>query len=258
MEPVPFEITILLYQFSQWSPRLLLPAHGKGASMIADVNQPDGGELTPERICVGVGVTREIIEVCASSMRLVFGYRNETFGIESLTDAIAEWSPTLVVVESAGGYECEAACALQAARLPVAVVHLHQARAFIARSLDLPLEGKGAHARMMTELACMLDDTPSSARFAEPLADPQLQHVQALVQRRRQLARTLMAEYQLLARCHPSVRGGIEQTIAFLSSQIGVVERHCGRQVRGQRVGAARALARVVRRSGRAARSSGR
>ncbi|MBR8127796.1 hypothetical protein [Burkholderia ambifaria] len=237
---------------------MLLAAHGKGASMIGDVNRPDGGDLVPERICVGVGVTREIIEVCVSSMRLVFGYRNETFGIESLTDAIAEWSPALVVVESAGGYECEAACALQAARLPVAVVHLHQARAFIARSLDLPLEGKGAHARMMTELACMLDAAPSSARFAEPLADPQLQHVQALVQRRRQLARTLMAEYQLLARCHPSVRVGIEQTIAFLGNQIDVVERHCGWQVRGQRVGTARALARAVRRSGRAARLSGR
>ena len=134
--------------------------------MIADVNQPDGGDLMPERICVGVGVTREIIEVCASSMRLVFGYRNETFGIESLTDAIAEWSPTLVVVESAGGYECEAACALQAARLPVAVVHLHQARAFIARSLDLPLEAVAYHEPPFTQWTVLPLSAPLLATFS--------------------------------------------------------------------------------------------
>lgn len=203
--------------------------------------------VAPERICVGVGVTSTTLEVCISTQRVVYGYRNETFGIESLTDAIAEWSPEIVLLESASGHENEVACALLAARLPAAVIHLHHARAFIACPINPPLEGKGAHARVMAELASMLAEAPASSRFVEPLSDPQLHYVQALVQRRRQLTCTLMAEYQLLAKTHPSVRGGIEQVIAFLSNQIGMVERHCGRLVRVQRAGAARALAQAAR-----------
>ncbi|NIE56732.1 hypothetical protein [Burkholderia sp. Ap-955] len=231
-------------------------AGGQGARMSAGVTWSGDEADLPERVCVGIGVTREVLEVCASSLHAIFGYRNETFGIESLVDTIAEWSPALVLLEAAGGRECEAACALQAARLPVAVVQLHQARAFIARATELPLEGKGAHARVLTELANVLDDVSSNPRFAEPLAEPGLQQVQALVQRRRLLVQALMAEYQLLAHAHSSVRGGIEQTIAFLSNQIGTVDRHCGRLVRGQRVGTARALARAKR--PRRMRASGR
>ncbi|RKU00491.1 hypothetical protein C7H84_25670 [Burkholderia sp. Nafp2/4-1b] len=189
-------------------------------------------------------MTRDTLEVCAASVHLVFGYRNETFGIESLTDAVAEWLPRLVVVEAAGGLECMVACSLQAARLPVAVVQPHQARGFVDRP---PSSEKGAQARLMAELARMLDDLVPGASVIEPLSDPDLHYVQALVQRRRQLAHALIAEYQSLARCHPSVRRGVEQTIACLSSQIDAIDRQCGRQVRTQRVGVARLLARTKR-----------
>lgn len=55
--------------------------------------QPHGDELTPERVFVGISVTHETLEVSLSSLRVILGYRNETFGIESLTDAIAGLSP---------------------------------------------------------------------------------------------------------------------------------------------------------------------
>ncbi|WP_155633592.1 hypothetical protein [Burkholderia cepacia] len=152
-----------------------------------------GDELTPERVFVGISVTREILEVDVSSLRVILGYRNETYGIESLTDAIAEWAPARIVLESSGGAESHAACALQAARLPVAVAHAHQARDFIAGAAGMPPEGKGARARLLSSLAREFDRYPMCARLAEPLSDPPLQYVQALVQRRRQLASTMMA-----------------------------------------------------------------
>ncbi|PCE29737.1 IS110 family transposase [Burkholderia ubonensis subsp. mesacidophila] len=203
--------------------------------------------LAPDQVCVGISVATEIVEISVSSLSAILGYRNETFGIESLTDAIAEWSPALVVLEAAGGFEVEVACALQAVRLPVVVVDPHHARDFVAGAAERPLEGKGVRARVLAELACALVRHPSCGRIAAPLPDPQLRYVQALVQRRRQLARTLVAEYQLLTWCHASVRGGIEQTIAFLKNQIGVVDRHCARHVSAQRADVARALVRVKR-----------
>ncbi|MXN78201.1 hypothetical protein GR157_26065 [Burkholderia sp. 4701] len=209
--------------------------------------QPEGDALEPDQIVVGISISNESVEICVSSLSVILGYRNETFGIESLTDAIAEWSPALIVLEAAGGPELEVACALQAVRLPVVVVNPHHARDIVAGAAERLLDGKGARARLLAELACVLVRHPSCSRIVAPLPDPQLQYVQALVQRRRQLARTLMAEYQLLAWCHASVRGGIEQTIAFLKSQIGVVDRHCARHVSAQRADVARALARLKR-----------
>ncbi|WP_155681530.1 hypothetical protein [Burkholderia stagnalis] len=209
--------------------------------------QQEDEALGTDPVYVGISVATEIVEISVSSLSVILGYRNETFGIESLTDAIAEWSPALIVLEAAGGLELEVACALQAVRLPVVVVNPHHARDFVAGAAERSLEGKGARARMLAELACVLVRHPSCSRIVAPLSDPQLRYVQALVQRRRQLARTLMAEYQLLAWCHSSVRGGIEQTIAFLKNQIGVVDRHCARHVSAQRADVARALARVKR-----------
>ncbi|OXI68735.1 IS110 family transposase [Burkholderia sp. AU31280] len=209
--------------------------------------------LAPAPVCVGIGVTHDTLEICISSLSVIFGYRNETFGIESLADGIVAWAPALIVLESAGGAEHEVACALQALRLPLAIVKPQQARDWLPDSVTLPLDGKGARARVLAALADALNRHPSGGRLVEPLSDPQLGHVQALVQRRRQLARMQIAEYQLLTLCHGSVRNGIVQTIAFLKHQIAVVDRHCARHVNTQRDAFARLLAHEVR-PGRVAR----
>ncbi|KWU27371.1 hypothetical protein GJG85_23870 [Burkholderia sp. MS389] len=209
--------------------------------------------LAPAPVCVGIGVAHETLEICISSLSVIFGYRNETFGIESLADGIVAWAPALIVLESAGGAEHEVACALQALRLPLAIVKPQQARDWLPDSVTLPLDGKGARARVLAALADALNRHPSGGRLVEPLSDPQLGHVQALVQRRRQLARMQIAEYQLLTLCHGSVRNGIVQTIAFLKHQIAVVDRHCARHVNTQRDAFARLLAHEVR-PGRVAR----
>lgn len=202
------------------------------------------GDAALEPVYVGIGVTRETLEVCISSLSVILGYRNETFGIESLADAMADWAPALIVLESAGGSECEVGCVLQALGLPLAIANPHHARDWIPRRAGGPPEGKGARARVLMALAGALDRHPCSGRLAEPLPDLQLRHVQALVQRRRQLMRMQIAEYQLLTWCHGSVREGIVRTIAFLKQQIAVIDRHYARHVDLQRSECARVLAR--------------
>ncbi|MDN7860800.1 hypothetical protein QZM81_33840 [Burkholderia cepacia] len=255
MEPVPPGILHFDYDSSSGEhrcPNFFFAGRTEGRDqerirMSDQAAQQHDEALAPERVFVGISVTRETVEVGISSLSVILGYRNETFGIESLTDAIAGLAPARIVLESSGGAEFEAACSLQAARLAVAVAYPHQARDFLAGAVEIPLERKGARARLLTELARQFDQHPSCARLVEPLADPQLQSLQALVQRRRQLARTLIAEYQLLTCSQANVRGGIEQTIAFLENQIGVIDRYCARHVSAQRAELARAMARAKR-----------
>ncbi|WP_175917075.1 hypothetical protein [Burkholderia pyrrocinia] len=254
MEPVPVEILHFDCDSSSDEHRRphFFPGRTEGRDqermrMSDRAAQQHGEALAPERVFVGISVTQETVEVGISSLAVICGYRNETFGIESMTDAIAGLAPARVVLEASGGAEAEAACALQAARLAVAVVYPHRARDFLMGAVEIPLERKGARARFLTELAGKFDQHPSCAQLVEPLSDPELLYVQALVQRRRQLARTVIAEYQLLACCQANVRGNIEQTIAFMEHQIGVIDRFCARHVSAQRVKLARAMARAKR-----------
>ncbi len=65
-----------------------------------------------------------------------------------------------------------------------------------------------------------------------------------------------MAEYQLLALSHPSVRKGVEQTIGFLKVQIASVERCCATQLRSHRATFTDALS-IARRAGRGRHAEG-
>ncbi|ABM56749.1 hypothetical protein Veis_0971 [Verminephrobacter eiseniae EF01-2] len=61
-------------------------------------------------------------------------------------------SPALVVLEATGGYEFEAACALQAAGLDVAVVNPRQARDF-ARAMGALAKTDSLDAKMLAAFA---------------------------------------------------------------------------------------------------------
>lgn len=76
----------------------------------------------------------------------------------------------LVALETTGGYESEAACALQAKELAVAVVDPGFARAIgvLARTHALD-------ARMLVALSRVLHPHPECGRFVKPLADAELQ-----------------------------------------------------------------------------------
>src|SRR6218665_2273036 len=124
-------------------------------------------------------------------------------------------SPALVVLEATGGYEFEAACALQAAGLDVAVVNPRQARDF-ARAMGALAQTDNLHPKILAPFPpalppvpgglwpnppawtqkCwrlplgVLHQPPERSRFVKPLADETLQRLQALVLRRRQLVDT--------------------------------------------------------------------
>lgn len=193
---------------------------------------------------VGIDVSRDTLEVGSTGQSSTLQYANESGAIEVLAVELASWAPSLIVLEATGGYEFEAACALQAAGLAVAVVNPRQARDF-ARSMGALAKTDQLDARMLAEFARVLHQHPERARFIKPLADADLQRLQALVLRRRQLVGMLTSERQRLRMAHASARPSIERTIEFLKAQVQDLERECAAHIAAHHAELAQALGSV-------------
>lgn len=197
-----------------------------------------------EAVFIGIDVSRDTLEVGGTAQTPSWQHANDNSGIQALTAQLVALAPSLVVLEATGGYEFEAACALQAAGLAVAVVNPRQARDF-ARAMGALAKTDRLDARMLAEFARVLHQHPERERFVKPLADAELQRLQALVLRRRQLVGMLTAERQRLRMSHASARPSLEPTIEFLKAQIGDIERECAAHVGAHHAALARALGSV-------------
>ena len=141
-----------------------------------------------DSVFVGIDVSSQTLEVASSEQTKTWQLANDAQGIEQLVSQASALAPALVVLEATGGYEFEAACALQAAGLAVAVVNPRTARDF-ARAMGAVAKTDALDARMLAAFARVLHQHPERERFVKPLADAELQQLQALVLRRRQLVR---------------------------------------------------------------------
>lgn len=125
----------------------------------------------------------------------------------------------------------------------MAVVNPRQARDF-ARAMGALAKTDRLDARMLAEFACVLHQHPERERFVKPPADAELQRLQALVLRRRQLVGMLTSERQRLRIAHVSARPSLERTIEFLKAQIEDIERECAAHVSAHHAALAQALGR--------------
>ncbi|MDT9110820.1 IS110 family transposase, partial [Escherichia coli] len=83
-----------------------------------------------DSIFIGIDVSSQTLEVASSEQAKTWRLANDAGGIEQLVSQASALAPALVVLEATGGYEFEAACALQAVGLAVAVVNPRTARDF--------------------------------------------------------------------------------------------------------------------------------
>lgn len=197
-----------------------------------------------EAVFLGIDVSRDTLELGSTAQTASWRHTNDAPGIEAMCSELVALAPTLVVLEATGGYEFEAACTLQAAGLSVAVVNPRQARDF-ARAMGVLAKTDSLDARMLAEFARVLHQHPQRDRFIKPLAGAELQRLQALVLRRRQLVGMLTSERQRLRISHASARASIERTIDFLKKQIDDVEGQCAEHVRNHHAALAQALGSV-------------
>ena len=123
-----------------------------------------------DSVFVGIDVSAQALEVASRAEVKTWQVGNAASGIEQLAAQRASVQPALVVVEATGGYEFEAACALQAAGLAVAVVNPRTARDF-ARAMGALAKTDALDARMLAAFARVLHQHPERERFVKPLAE---------------------------------------------------------------------------------------
>lgn len=197
-----------------------------------------------DSVFIGIDVSSQTLEVASSAQTKTWQASNDAHGIESLCSQLTALGPALVVLEATGGYEFEAACALQAAGLAVAVVNPRMARDF-ARAMGALAKTDALDAHMLAAFARVLHQHPERERFVKPLADAQLQQLQALVLRRRQIVQMLTGERQRLRISHAAARPSIERVIEFLKQELGDSDTEVAAHVQHHHAQLAQALTSV-------------
>jgi transposase len=126
----------------------------------------------------------------------------------------------------------------------VAVVNPRTARDF-ARAMGTLAKTDALDARMLAAFARALHQHPERERFVKPLADAELQRLQALVLRRRQLVQMITSERQRMRISHVAARPSIERVIEFLKAELGDSDAQVAAHVQHHHATLAAALASV-------------
>jgi len=197
-----------------------------------------------DSVFVVIDVSSQTLEVASSNQAKTWQVSNDAAGLDPLVSRLLDLKPALVVLEATGGYEFEAACALQAAGLAVAVVNPRTARDF-ARAMGALAKTDALDARMLAAFARVLHQHPERERFVKPLADAELQRLQALVLRRRQLVQMITAERQRIRISHAVARPSIERVIEFLKAELAGSDAEVAAHIQRHHADLAEALASV-------------
>jgi transposase len=140
-----------------------------------------------DHLFVGIDVAKDRLDVHLRPAGETFSVSHDEGGLAALIDRLRAAPPTLIALEATGGYEATVAAILASAGLPVAVVNPRQIRDF-ARATGLLAKTDTLDARVIAHFA------EAVRPAARPLPDAQLQELDELVTRRRQLVEMLGAE----------------------------------------------------------------
>lgn len=170
-------------------------------------------------IYVGIDVSKARLDGACRPSGHSFSQANDPAGIAAIVTHLQTLSPALIVLEATGGLEHPLAGALAAAGLAVVVVNPRQVRDF-ARAT-------GRLAKTDRIDAAVLAHFAEGVRPAlRPLPDDEARALEALVTRRRQLVEMRAAEQNRLGTARTKVvRRGVEAHIAYLSQEIGTLDR---------------------------------
>jgi transposase len=178
---------------------------------------------------VGIDVAKAELVVHVRPADAQWTVPNDEAGIGALTERLRAEAPTLIVLEATGGYELAVAAALAAAGLPVAVVNARQVRRFAQATGELA-KTDGIDARMLSLFAERIRPEP------RPLPSDELQALDALLTRRRQLLDMLTAERnrlgQTFGRSRKAVKDSLKAHITYLERELRMSDTELGRAIR--------------------------
>ena len=177
-------------------------------------------------IFVGIDVSKAALDVKVHPSGQSWQFANDAEGCEHLLKALKPLKPALIVLEATGGLEMPAACALNAAELPVAVVNPRQARDF-AKATGRLAKTDSIDA---DTLALFGDRIRPEVR---PMKSEELRALTALLARRRQLVEMQTAEQNRLGTAADKlVRQDIKAHLEWLAKRIKDVDNDLDKAIR--------------------------
>ena len=173
----------------------------------------------PGSLGVDIDVSKAILDIAASSAIEQFSVGNDIDGFDAIIAELRMYAIALVLMKATGGLETAIVCALQAEGFELAVVNPRQARDF-ARAMGYLAKTDSIDARVLSQMAEVLNRHPERERFIRALPDTECQVLTAMVVRRRQLITMLVAERNRLHPAHPLNRKSINIIIKALEDEL--------------------------------------
>ena len=161
---------------------------------------------------IGIDVSKRHLDV-ASTDGWDARYPNDEEGIAILCKEVQQRTPALIVMEATGGYERNAAVALAAVGLALAVVNPRQVRDF-AKSVNRLAKTDRIDAQVLADFGERVQPE------ARSLKEEDLRQLSLILARRQQLVEMVVAEQGRLEHAQGKLKRRIEQTIRFLRKQI--------------------------------------
>jgi len=162
---------------------------------------------------VGVDVSKARLDVCVLPEGVTSSHANDEAGIVQLVESLKQAKPGLVVMEATGGYETEAAMAISAASIRLAVVNPRQVRDF-AKASGFLAKTDAIDARVIAQFGVAIAPQVTAMR------DEDAQELQAMMVRRGQLIAMRTQEKNRLALAFGTMRKPIKEHIAWLDQAI--------------------------------------
>lgn len=184
-----------------------------------------------ELLFVGIDVSKLTLDVWALPAGESRSIPNDPAGHGVLCQWLLSCAVRLIVLEATGGYERGCASALSLAGCPVMIVNPRQAREF-ARSMGQLAKTDRLDARLLAQLAEVLERSPKRASLLHTPPDAARADLEARVARHRQLIQMRTAETHRLDTAAPAIRKSIQQIIKALDRQIEDIDHHIDTHLR--------------------------
>lgn len=173
---------------------------------------------------VGIDVSKERLDVAFSDGREVH-FGNDAGGHGRLCALLRPEQPQLIVMEATGGLERSAAAELAAAGLALRIVNARHVRDFAKASGRLAKTDR-LDAQMLVKFAQAMRPEPRE------VPSDQLQGLQALNARRRQLIEMLVMEKNRLGSARKEIKRGLKKHIESLERQLKHIDQDLGSALR--------------------------
>jgi transposase len=168
---------------------------------------------------IGIDVSKAQLDIAVRPTHVWYQVSNTPEGIAELVTILQPISPTRITIEATGGYERDVAVTLATQGWAVAVVNPRHARSF-AKALGLLAKTDRLDAAM---LALFGERVKPIARPPKP---EDLQRLDALVSRRRQLITMRTMELNRRKQAPPDVQPSLDDHLTWLTGQIDALDAH--------------------------------